>query len=59
MSVTNSVFVQVDSHFKRSTVNAFPQTKALHKKSKLPLSLVIQPYLNAKTEKVLEYILYK
>ncbi|KAG0748860.1 hypothetical protein G6F57_003034 [Rhizopus arrhizus] len=51
MSVTNSAFVQVDSHFKRSTVNAFPQTKALHKKSKLPLSLVIQPYLNAKTEK--------
>ncbi|KAI9263739.1 hypothetical protein BY458DRAFT_477111 [Sporodiniella umbellata] len=52
ISATNSSFAQVDASFKRSTVNAFPQTKALHKKSKLPLALVLQPYLSTKFNKV-------
>ncbi|CAO3702563.1 unnamed protein product [Rhizopus stolonifer] len=52
VSATNSSFVQVHSNFKRSTVNAFPQTRALHKKSKLPLALVLQPYLSSKTNEV-------
>ncbi|KAG1169685.1 hypothetical protein G6F70_008210 [Rhizopus microsporus] len=50
ISVTNSGVYQADSRFIRPTVTAFPATRALHKKSKLPLALVLEPYLSSPEE---------
>ncbi|KAI8967408.1 hypothetical protein BDF20DRAFT_900917 [Mycotypha africana] len=46
-TATGSSFAQVHTKFNHSTVNAFPATNALLKKSKLPLGLIIQPFLSS------------
>ncbi|KAI9481440.1 MAG: hypothetical protein EXX96DRAFT_566720 [Benjaminiella poitrasii] len=52
VTATGSPLAQVNSCFNHSTVNAFPYSNALHKKSKVPLALILQPYLSSNAEKV-------
>lgn len=52
ITATGSPFAQVDACFGHATVNAFPYSNTLLKKSKLPLALILQPYLSTKVEKV-------
>ncbi|KAI7857975.1 hypothetical protein BDC45DRAFT_603034 [Circinella umbellata] len=43
-SITESPFANCDPSYKCSTLNAFPATEQLLKKSRLPLALVLAPY---------------
>ncbi|KAI8383069.1 Sec23/Sec24 trunk domain-containing protein [Blakeslea trispora] len=45
LTATGSSMAQVDSRLKHATVNAFPYSNSLVKKSKIPLALMLQPYL--------------
>ncbi|CEP08649.1 hypothetical protein [Parasitella parasitica] len=49
-TATGSPNAQVNACFNRSTVNAFPFSNALLKKSKLSLGIILQPYLSNKAE---------
>ncbi|CAO3606653.1 unnamed protein product [Mucor hiemalis] len=51
-TATSSPSAQVDRCFKRATVNTFPYSNSLLKKSKLSLALILEPYISAKAEKV-------
>lgn len=52
VTATSSANAQVDRCFKRATVNAFPYSNTLLKKSKLSLALILEPYISNKVEKV-------
>ncbi|RUS18929.1 hypothetical protein BC937DRAFT_88161 [Endogone sp. FLAS-F59071] len=47
-SVTQSLTANCDPRYTRCTVNAFPATDALAKRSRIPLALVITPYPTVK-----------
>ncbi|KAG2202742.1 hypothetical protein INT47_004766 [Mucor saturninus] len=51
ITATSSPFAQVNPCFKHATVNSFPNSNTLLKKSKLPLALILQPYLSSQVEK--------
>ncbi|GAA5801836.1 hypothetical protein HPULCUR_007291 [Helicostylum pulchrum] len=46
IAATSSPNAQVNPCFKHATVNSFPYSSGLLKKSKLPLALILQPYLS-------------
>ncbi|KAI8327002.1 hypothetical protein EDC96DRAFT_612936 [Choanephora cucurbitarum] len=46
LTATGSSMAQVDSRLKHATVNAFPYSNSMIKKSKVPLALMLQPYLS-------------
>ncbi|KAI8076525.1 uncharacterized protein B0P05DRAFT_142240 [Gilbertella persicaria] len=48
ISVTDSPFVNCDTSYQASTINAIPATESLLKKSKLPFALVLAPYRSLK-----------
>ncbi|KAG1053598.1 hypothetical protein G6F43_004342 [Rhizopus delemar] len=50
ISVTDSPFVNADSSYQCSTINAVPATDSLLKKSRLPLALILSPYRSLKEE---------
>ncbi|KAI7898044.1 Sec23/Sec24 trunk domain-containing protein [Cokeromyces recurvatus] len=51
-TATGSPSAQVNAHFNYATVNSFPYSNSLHKKSKVPLALILQPYLQSDAEKI-------
>ncbi|KAG2235504.1 hypothetical protein INT48_007902 [Thamnidium elegans] len=51
-SVTASAYSQCDPMFQRCTLNAIPNSNYLLKKSKLPLSILLEPYPRNQVENV-------
>ncbi|RCI06490.1 COPII subunit [Rhizopus stolonifer] len=47
-AITDSPFVNCDTSYQASTINAIPATESLLKKSKLPFALVLAPYRSLK-----------
>ncbi|KAI8875208.1 hypothetical protein K501DRAFT_203111, partial [Backusella circina FSU 941] len=52
ITATSSQFAQVDPSFKHATVNVMPFSNSLVKKAKIPLALILQPYLSSSAQKV-------